>query len=151
MLKLCTFRCWKVFSITETIILEANTRRWPVAGLIMVHRLRRWTSIKSAAGQRLVLAGTCHPAWRVYLERIQLKSLQGGTCLHVVSLTVSTAKNPFFFIVNFFQHVQSGLIYEYSTKWIMTWFIQITRRCTLWVPCATIIVFIILVSGYNQI
>ena len=35
----------------------ANTRRWPNAGLMLSHRLRRWANIRSALGQCLVFAG----------------------------------------------------------------------------------------------
>ena len=36
---------------------QKNTRRWPNAGPILAHRLRRWSSIKPALVQRLVFAG----------------------------------------------------------------------------------------------
>ena len=35
----------------------ANTTRWPNAGLMLAHRLRRWANIKPALGQRVVFAG----------------------------------------------------------------------------------------------
>ena len=35
----------------------ANTRRSPDAGLMLVHRLRRWPNIKPASGERFVIAG----------------------------------------------------------------------------------------------
>ena len=34
--------------------IPASTRRWPSAGIIMVHRRRRWPNIKTALGQRHV-------------------------------------------------------------------------------------------------
>ena len=34
-----------------------QTRRWPNAGPMMAHRLRRWPTIKSELVQRLVFAG----------------------------------------------------------------------------------------------
>ena len=30
--------------------------RWPNAGLMLAHRLRRWANIKTALGQRVVIA-----------------------------------------------------------------------------------------------
>ena len=35
---------------------SANTKHWSNAGLMFVHRLRRWTNVKTALGQRLVPA-----------------------------------------------------------------------------------------------
>ena len=54
---------------TDTI--PANTTRWPNAGLMLAHRLRRWASINPALGQCLVFAGitspTVIPAWSLLL------------------------------------------------------------------------------------
>ena len=35
----------------------ANTRRWPNVGVLLVHRLRRWTNTTPTLGQPLVFAG----------------------------------------------------------------------------------------------
>ena len=35
----------------------ANTRCWYNAGLLLAHRLRRWSNIKPALGQHLVFVG----------------------------------------------------------------------------------------------
>ena len=35
---------------------KANTSRWPSAGLMVSHRLRRWANISSTFGQRLVFS-----------------------------------------------------------------------------------------------
>ena len=37
-------------------VVPANTRRWPNAGSMMGHRLRRWPSTNPALDQRLVFA-----------------------------------------------------------------------------------------------
>ena len=35
----------------------ANTKRWPDVGLLLAHRLCRWTNIKTTLIKRLVFAG----------------------------------------------------------------------------------------------
>ena len=47
-------QAWKTAVLTTT---PANTRRWPNAGLLLAHRLRRWTNNSPALGQRIVFAG----------------------------------------------------------------------------------------------
>ena len=42
------------------ITFPANTGYWPNAVLMLTHRLRRWASISTASGQRLVFAGHYH-------------------------------------------------------------------------------------------
>ena len=47
-----------------------RTRRWPAAGLMLVHRLRRWPNIRPAAGQRLVFTGESPRKFEVqYVQR----------------------------------------------------------------------------------
>ena len=38
---------------------SANTGHWPIAGLMLVHRLRRWSNINPALFQRHVFSGPC--------------------------------------------------------------------------------------------
>ena len=39
------------------MVYSANTTRSPNAGLMLAHRLRRWTSISPALSERVVIAG----------------------------------------------------------------------------------------------
>ena len=46
----------------------ANTRRWPNAGFMLAHRLRRWANISPVLGYRVMLGamlneGQCHRRW----------------------------------------------------------------------------------------
>ena len=43
-----------------TVIYPANTRRSPNVGLMLGHRLRRWSNITPTLGERLVFAGIWH-------------------------------------------------------------------------------------------
>ena len=50
----------QVISIRHTTAcncIPTNTKRWHSAGLMLAHRLRRWTNIKPALCQHLVFAG----------------------------------------------------------------------------------------------
>ena len=42
-------------------LLIANTTRWTDVGLLMDHRLRRWSIIKPILEQRVVFAVSYHP------------------------------------------------------------------------------------------
>ena len=42
------------------LAVPADTTRWPNAGLMLAHRLRRWANINPALGQRVVFAGVKH-------------------------------------------------------------------------------------------
>ena len=48
---------WCTHCCTSRGRVPADTKRWITVGLILVHRLRRWTSIKLALFPRLVSAG----------------------------------------------------------------------------------------------
>ena len=52
---------------------QPNTRRWPNAGLMLAHRMRRWPSIKPALVQRFVFAGSQFVLWWVCLWFISLQ------------------------------------------------------------------------------
>ena len=108
-------REWRGFSGVLTAWFDqwpANMRHWPNAGLLLVHRLRRWPSSKPALGQRLMFAG-----WRVCLTRQpQISSTLGHPLLwvHLISLMTFT----------FFKHVRRkndyfSLLYKIMpmTKW----------------------------------
>ena len=63
--------------IWQTLFLEidypADMRHWPNAGLMLVHRQRRWPNNKPALGQRRVITG------HLYINCIQiLYSLEGN-------------------------------------------------------------------------
>ena len=49
---------WHIFVAILGLRSPANTRRWSEAGLMLVQRRRRWSSIKPASLQRLVHIGT---------------------------------------------------------------------------------------------
>ena len=44
-------------SLPIIVNIPANTTRWPNAGLMLAHRLRRWANISPALGQSVVFAG----------------------------------------------------------------------------------------------
>ena len=47
----------------------ANTTRWPIAGLVLVQRRRRWTSISPELGQRVVFAGLASTSISAYAQK----------------------------------------------------------------------------------
>ena len=52
--KISPIRNW-----SSDVAFPTNTRRWTDADFMLVHRLRRWTNIKSALVQRVVFAWFC--------------------------------------------------------------------------------------------
>ena len=59
------FTAWESENKADTDVLigfPAHTRRWHNVGLMLIHRLRRRTSIEPALGEPLVFAGLAGPA-----------------------------------------------------------------------------------------
>ena len=50
--------------------IPANTTRWPNAGLMLAHCLRRWANISPALGQRIVFAAIWphKPRWKILFK-----------------------------------------------------------------------------------
>ena len=60
--------CWENTTAVHTSLdQEANKKRWPSVGLMLVQRLRRWTSIKPTLGREEIVflpAGSiCYLVW----------------------------------------------------------------------------------------